>query len=93
MFVHILCKKYKEEIQTGTHSSRKRILQESNIGGGLNFPKFDDWIVDAINYVQQQGQDLMIEEMDLSRPPHIYAYRLSGTWTYGSHLRVEEKDT
>ena len=31
--------------------------------------------------------------MDLSQPPHIYAYRFSGMWSYGSHLRVEEKDT
>ena len=31
--------------------------------------------------------------MNLSRPPHIYAYRFSGMWAYGSHLRVEEKDT
>ena len=30
--------------------------------------------------------------MDLSRPPHIYAYHFSGMWAYGSHLRVEEKD-
>ena len=93
MFVHILCRKYKEEIQTGTQPSRKRRLQESNIGGGPNFPKFDYWISDAINYAQQQGQDLTIEEMNLSRPPHIYAYRFSGMWAYGSHLRVEEKDT
>ena len=64
-----------------------------NIGGGPNFTKFDDWIVDAINYSQQQGQDLMIEEMDLSRPPHIYDYHFSGMWDYGSHLRVEDKDT
>ena len=71
MFVHILCRKYKEEIQRGTQPSRKRRLQESNIGGGPNFPKFDYWISDAINYAQQQGQYLTIEEMDLSQPPHI----------------------
>ena len=71
MFVHILCRKYKENIETGTRPSRKHRLQESNIGGGLNCPKFDDWIADAINYAQQQGQYLTIEEMDLSRPPYI----------------------
>ena len=93
MFVHILCRKYKEQIQTRTQPSRKHRLQESNIGGGWNFPKFDDWIADTINYAQQQGQDLMIEEVDLSRPPHIYAYHFSGMWAYASHLRVEENDT
>ena len=58
--------KYKEEIQTGTRPSRKNRLQELNIGGGPNFPKFDDWIVDAISDAQQEGQDIMIEEIDLS---------------------------
>ena len=55
MFVYILCRKYKEDIQTGTCPSWKRRLQDSNIGGGLNFPKFDNWISDVINYGQQQG--------------------------------------
>ena len=73
--------------------SQKCRLQESNIGAGLNFPKFHDWIADAINYAQQQCQDLTIEEMYLSQTPHIYDYHFSGMWAYGSHLRVEEKDT
>ena len=60
MYVHILRRKYKEEIQIGTRSSWKRRLQDSNIGGGLNFPKFYDWIADGINYAQQQGQDITI---------------------------------
>ena len=92
MSVHILWREYKEEIQTQMHPSWKCRLQELNIGGGSTFPKFDDWISDAINYAHQQVQDLTIEEMNLSRPPHIYAYRFSGMWAYGSHLRVEEKD-
>ena len=75
-----------------TRPSRKHRLHELNNGGGPNFPKFDDWIVDAINYAQQQGQYIMIDEIDLSRPPHIYSSRFSGMWAYGSHLRVEEND-
>ena len=66
MSVHIPCRKYKEDIQIGTRPSRKHRLQQSNIGGGSTFPKFDDWIVDAINDGQKQGQDITIEEIDLS---------------------------
>ena len=63
-----------------TRPSRKNRLQDSNIGGGSTFTKFDDWIVDAINYAQQQGQDLMIEEIDISQPTHIYSSHFSGMW-------------
>ena len=93
MSIHILCRKYKEDIQKGMCPSQKRRLQDSNIGGGSTFPKFDDWIADAINYAKQQGQDITIEELDLSLHPHIYASPLSWMRAYVSHLRVEENDT
>jgi hypothetical protein len=63
-----------------------------NIEDG-SFQKFDHWIVDAIIDAQQEGQDITIEEIELSQPPHISATYFSGMWAYGSHLRVEEKDT
>ena len=74
------------------HPSRKHRLQHLNIGGG-SFPKFDDWIVDEISDAQKEGQEIMTEEIDLSRPPHIWIYHFSGMWAYGSHFRVEERDT
>ena len=58
----------------------------------MTSPKFDDWIADAINDAQQQGQNITIEKIDLSQTPHIHASRFNGMWAYGSHLRVEEKD-
>jgi len=73
------------------HPSRKRRHRDLNIGDG-SFPKFDDWIVDAISDAQQEGQDITLEEIELSRPPNIIASSFSGMWAYGSHLRVEEKD-
>ena len=36
---------------------------------------------------------ITIEEIDISQPPHIYASHFSGMWAYGSHLRLEGKDT
>jgi hypothetical protein len=66
LYVHILCRKYEEEIRTGIcPSSRKHTLQDLNIGDGY-FPKFDVWIEDAINDTRQEGQDITIEEIDLS---------------------------
>ena len=47
------------------HPSRKCRLQELNIGDG-SFPKFDDWIVDANTDARQEGQDITIEEIELS---------------------------
>ena len=46
--------------------SQKHILQDSNIGGGSTFPKFDDWIADAINDARKQGQVITIEKIDIS---------------------------
>ena len=65
MYVHLLCIKYEEEIRTGMRPSWKRTLQELNIGDS-SFPKFDDWIVDAITDARQEGQDITIEEIELS---------------------------
>ena len=73
------------------HPSWKRRHEDLNIGDG-SFPKFDDWIVDAISDAQQKGQDITIEEIELSWPPNIIVNSFSGMWAYGSHLRVEEKD-
>ena len=64
MYVHILCRKYREEIRTGIRPFRKCTLQDLNIGDG-SFPKFDDWIVDAISDAQQEGRDVRIEEIEL----------------------------
>ena len=47
------------------HPSRKRTLRELNIGDG-SFPNFDDSIVDAIIDARQEGQDITIEEIELS---------------------------
>ena len=74
------------------HPSRKHTLQDLNLGDHA-FPKFDDWIVDAINDARQEGQDMTKEEIQLSQPPSIWAYSFSGMWAYGTHLRVEERDT
>jgi hypothetical protein len=71
--------------------SRKCTLQDLNIGDS-SFPKFNDWIVDAISDVRQEGKDIMIEEIELSQPPNISSTSFSGMWAYGIHLRVEEKD-
>ena len=60
MSIHVICRKYKELIQTGFRPSRKCTLLDLNIGDG-SFQKFDDWIVDAISDAQQEGQDLRIE--------------------------------
>ena len=46
-----------------------------NIGDG-SFPKFYDWIVGAISDAQQEGHDITIEEIELSRSP-IYKILLS----------------
>ena len=42
------------------HPARKHRHQDLNIGDG-SFPKFDDWIIDAISNAQQEGRDTMIE--------------------------------
>ena len=73
------------------HPSRKRTVQDLNIGDG-SFQKFDDCIVDAISDEQQEGKDITIDEIEISRPPNISTTSFSGMWAYGSHLRVEEKD-
>ena len=77
MYVHIVCRKYEEEIRIGMDPYRKRRHQDLNIGDG-SFPKFDDWIVDAISDAQQEGNDIMIEEIYLSWPPNIIASSFSG---------------
>jgi hypothetical protein len=55
--------------------SRKCRLQDLNIGGG-SFPKFDDWIVDAINDAQQEGQDIMMRKLSF-HDLHIYGLVVS----------------
>ena len=72
--------------------SQKCRLQDLNIEGGYS-PKFHDWIVDAINDAQQEGQYIMIKEIDLSQSPHIWDSLFNGMWAYGIHLRMEYKDT
>ena len=57
--------------------SRKHTLQDLNIGY-RSFPKFDDWIVDAINDARQEGQDMTKEEIELSLPPSISTSSFSG---------------
>jgi len=51
-----------------------------NIGGG-SFPKFDDWIVDAINDAQQECQDIEIKEIDISKTSTYMG--LSCQWNVG----------
>ena len=56
------------------------------------FQKFEEWIANAINDAKEKGQDITVDESELSQFPHISAIQFSGMWAYGSHLRVEEKD-
>ena len=59
---------------------------------GDSFPKFVEWIANAINDAKEEGEDIPTEESELSQSPHMWATRFGGMWAYGNHLRVEEKD-
>jgi transcription termination factor Rho len=91
LYVIILCRKYEEENQIWMqHQPQKR--RRHNFIGSDSFPKFEEWIFNAINDAKEEGQYITTEESELSQSPHIWAIRFSGMWAYGSHLRVEEKD-
>jgi hypothetical protein len=60
--------------------------------GGDSFPKSEEWIANLVNDAKEEGQDITVQESELSQLPHIWDMKFSGMWAYGIHLRVEEKD-
>ena len=91
MYVNILFRKYEEENQTWMQHRPQKCRCHDLIRGD-SFPKFEEWIANAINDAKEEGQDITTKESELSQSPHLWAMRFSGMWAYGSHLRVEEKD-
>ena len=91
LYIHIVCRKYEEEKQTWMQRRPPQKRRRHDLIGGDSFPKFEEWIANAVNDAEE-GQDITVEESELSQFPHVWAMQFSGMWAYGSHLRVEEKD-
>ena len=89
--LHVLCRKYERDHEIWMqHRPQKRKC--NTLIRGDSFPNFEEWIANAINDAKEEGEDITIEESELSQSPHIWAMRFGGMWAYGNHLRVEEKD-
>jgi aryl-phospho-beta-D-glucosidase BglC (GH1 family) len=91
LYINILCRKYEEENQAWMQHQPQKHKHHDLIGGDY-FPKFEEWITNAVSDAKEEGQDETIDESELSKSTHIWAMHFSGMWAYDSDLRVQEKD-
>ena len=60
LYIHIICRKYEEENQTSMQRRPQKCRHHDLIGGD-SFPKFEEWIANAINDAKEEGQDIIVE--------------------------------
>ena len=79
LYIHILCRKYKEENQSWMQCRPQKHRHHDLIGGD-SFPKFEEWIANAVDDAKEEGQDITMEESELSQSPHLWGMCFSGIW-------------
>jgi len=77
LYIHIVCRKYEEEKQTWMQRRPPQKRRRHDLIGGDSFPKFEEWIANAVNDAEE-GQDITVEESELSQFPHVWAMQFSG---------------